>query len=207
MAKQIFISHSAKDAKAIKRFLSYFEDTDVKPVLMEYEKWSRNNKPNWLWIKEQIQQSEAVFVILTRNVTNRKPTQNWVAFEIGVAATCAPPKPVVVFRAQERISFPVPYLNHYFRYDITRLREYSRRYLNKKPASFESVIVGLLIPMISIFSDMLVTEIIKNPTRVFEDKQVNCINCKMTFHYWGADESEFRCPCCNTKIIHNLAKI
>ena len=103
----------AKDNEISNFFIRKFGDTDVKPVLMEYEKWSRNDRPNWMWIKDEIQKSTALFLILTKNIAENEYTQNWVAFEIGVAATSNPAIPIFVFREQN-IDFPVPYLNYYF---------------------------------------------------------------------------------------------
>ena len=54
---QIFISHSAMDKEISSFFIRKFGNTSVKPVHMEYEKWSRNNRPNWKWIKDEIQRS------------------------------------------------------------------------------------------------------------------------------------------------------
>jgi len=53
------------------------------------------------------------FLILTRNLTKTEYTQNWVAFEVGVASTIDPTIPVIVF-TEENVDFPVPYLTHYF---------------------------------------------------------------------------------------------
>jgi hypothetical protein len=64
---------------------------------MEYEKWLRNKRPNWKWIKDEIQKSRALLV----------------AFEIGMAATSHPAIPIYVFR-ENNIDFAVPYLNYYF---------------------------------------------------------------------------------------------
>jgi hypothetical protein len=80
---------------------------------MEYEKWSRNKKSNGLWIIEEIQKSKAIFIIITKNTIKIEHTQNWVSFEIGVAATCDPKIPIIVFKEQD-IDFPIPYLTHYF---------------------------------------------------------------------------------------------
>jgi hypothetical protein len=80
LASQIFISHSAKDNEISDFFIRKFDDTDVKPVLMDYEKWSRNDRPNWMWIKDEIQKSSALFLILTKNIVKNEYTQNWVAF-------------------------------------------------------------------------------------------------------------------------------
>jgi hypothetical protein len=111
---QIFVSHSSKDKPIVDFFLEKFNDVGVKPVLMEYEKWSRNGRPNWIWIKDEIQQSKALFLlILTKNIVKNEHTQNWIAFEIEVASTCNPMIPVFVFM-EKNVNFPVPYLSHYF---------------------------------------------------------------------------------------------
>ena len=59
---------------------------------MEYEKWPRNNRPNWKWIEAEIQKSRALFL---------------VAFEIGMAATSHPAILIDVFR-ENNIDFAVP---------------------------------------------------------------------------------------------------
>jgi len=76
LRNQIFISHSAKDKEISGFFIRKFGDTSVRPVLMEYEKWSRNNTPNWKWIKDEIQKSSALFLLLTKNLVKNEYTQN-----------------------------------------------------------------------------------------------------------------------------------
>ena len=61
-------------------FRDAFDDTNVKPVTMEYEKWSRNNRPNWKWITREVKRSKALFVILTMSVRTKVQTQNWIAY-------------------------------------------------------------------------------------------------------------------------------
>jgi hypothetical protein len=51
MPEQIFISHSKKDSEIVDYFIDKFNDTGIKPVRMEYEKWSREHKANWMWDK------------------------------------------------------------------------------------------------------------------------------------------------------------
>jgi hypothetical protein len=116
--KTIFISHSASDTEIMKFFHDAFRETGVKAVAMEYEGWHRNKKPNWRWIRNEITKSKALFVILTKNVALTMHTRNWVAFEIGSAATSFPQKPVYVFN-EEGIDFAVPYLNHYFPHPLS----------------------------------------------------------------------------------------
>jgi hypothetical protein len=77
---QIFISHSAKDEEISSFFIRKFGNTSVKPALMEYEKW-----PNWKWIKDEIQKSSAL-LILIKDLVRNEYTQNRAAFEIGVTA-------------------------------------------------------------------------------------------------------------------------
>jgi hypothetical protein len=137
--RQIFISNSSRDKKETQFFRNLFDDTNVKPVFMEYEKWSRNYNPNWFWIKKEIQKSEALLVVLTKNLTKRKYTQNWVAFEIGVAASRKPPLLIFVFK-EEKVDFPVPYLTWYFEEPVTRVN-----YL--KPNDFSEMLLDFLITL------------------------------------------------------------
>jgi hypothetical protein len=51
MPEQIFISHSKKDSEIVDYFIDKFNDIGIKAVRMEYEKWSREHKANWMWDK------------------------------------------------------------------------------------------------------------------------------------------------------------
>jgi hypothetical protein len=117
LGKHIFISHSGKDREIVDAIVGSFNDTGVQPILVEDTAWRKEQEPNWLWIKNQIVNSQALFVILIKGLVAQEHTQNWVAFEIGLAAGCDPPKPVCMI-ASEHVRFPVPYLNHYFPYSI-----------------------------------------------------------------------------------------
>jgi hypothetical protein len=46
MPDQIFLSHSKHDREIVGYFDDKFDDTGIKPVRMEYERWSRRGKPN-----------------------------------------------------------------------------------------------------------------------------------------------------------------
>lgn len=73
--------------------------------------------PAWEKIKNQIENSEAVFLLLGSNVRNSIYTQNWIAFEVGLA--CAMGKEVWVFEQYgSNIEFPIPYLTDYMIYDL-----------------------------------------------------------------------------------------
>lgn len=184
--KKIFISHSGKDPKLIKVYRSYFDRTGVKPIFMEYEKWSQSkDEANWELINRYIKSSEAVFAILSRNVVDHPQTQNWVAYEIGVASACEPPKPVWVFR-EEQIKFPVPYLNHYMPYSMDLNKNYewwSKEYELIFKKHYSTVMKSII-------------EESRNYTKT---TKVQCSNCKIIFCYHGTDY-EFDCPCCSKSI-------
>ena len=82
--KHIFISHSARYLQLVEWFRRRFDGTGVEPRFMEYLSWRKREKPNWSWIKSEIEKSTALMLILSRNIVNREHTQNWVAYEIGV---------------------------------------------------------------------------------------------------------------------------
>jgi hypothetical protein len=194
LASQIFISHSAKDNEISDFFIRKFDDTDVKPVLMEYEKWSRNDRPNWMWIKDEIQKSSVLFLILTKNIVKNEYTQNWVAFEIGVAATSNPPIPIFVFREQN-IDFPVPYLNYYFDQPLSNTRHLFSR----------DVSSTVLNAMFHSLKENIVEEIIKNKNPSTLDlKFLKCSNCLLEFDYFGIEE-KLICPCCSNIITRGLS--
>jgi hypothetical protein len=187
--KTIFISHSADDHEINRFFRDAFDDTVVEPVMMENKKWSRGNEANWMWIKKEIQNSGALFVLLTKSVVSKIQTQNWMSFEIGVAAAFQ--KPVYVFN-EEEVNFPMPYLNHYF----------------PNRTSVPSRSSGDLVNFSGILDELkaksLLQGLIKNPKFVYEDKMYQCHTCKTIFSYWKIEDS-FYCPCCKSFILRALS--
>ena len=55
------------------------------------DKLASSKDPNWLQIKRWIQDSDAVLLIITGEIIRQEHTQNWIAFEVGIAAGCDPP--------------------------------------------------------------------------------------------------------------------
>lgn len=194
MVDQIFISHSAKDREIINFFTKKFDDTGVKPVLMEYEKWSRSGKPNWMWIKDELKKSKALFLLLTKNIVKKEQTQNWVAFEIGVAAASEPPIPVYVFKEQ-KVDFAVPYVNHYFHQPRSNTGHLMKR-------DFSETFLNLFIYA---FQESFIDAVIKGQDLgIVEEIASTCPNCLLKFQYWSFSEEKFECPCCKTIIIRML---
>lgn len=189
MNDQIFISHSHKDEQIVQYFVDKFDDTGVKPVRMEFEKWSRKGKPNWLWIRDEIKESKALFLLLSKNIIEKQQTQNWVSFEIGVASMCVAPVPVFVFE-EERVQFPIPYLSHYFDQSFSRKT-------NLFTKNFSETLLNVFV---HVFYESFIDVIIKDPNiGLSENETVGCSKCLLRFHYWGEKE-RINCPCCSAYI-------
>jgi len=80
---QIFVSHSQYDKDIRSSFDTVFARTGVKSVCMEFERI--NQLPAWEPIRNEIKVSETVFLLLGPNIRSSIHTQNWVAFEVGLA--------------------------------------------------------------------------------------------------------------------------
>lgn len=160
---------------------------------MEYEKWSRSGNPNWMWIRNEIKKSKALFLILTKNITKREYTQNWVAFEIGVAAACDPPVPVFVFKEQ-KVDFPVPYVNHYFHQPRSNTDHLLK-------GGFSLMVLESLMYA---FQELVLDGVIKGKDSFIEKElSSTCSNCHLEFQHWSMEE-KFECPCCKSIIIRKL---
>jgi hypothetical protein len=121
---KIFISHSKHD----KEYCDSFDLACARAGLQSFRSEFENiETPPWKTIKREINQSSALFLLIgkkfteiQRSLTINTPeymswvfTQNWIAYEIGVAAQ----KGIEVWVLCENpdIYFPVPYLtNLYF---------------------------------------------------------------------------------------------
>ena len=111
---QIFVSHSQYDKDIIANFDRVFARTGVASVCMEFEDMQ---SPQWQEIKNKVRSSEAVFLLLGPNVNRSIHTQNWIAFEVGLA--CAYGKRVWVFEQENsNVQFPIPYLTDYMIYNL-----------------------------------------------------------------------------------------
>src|SRR5438552_19063586 len=109
---QIFVSHSQKDPN-LPFFLEAFKGSLLKPVFMEF---GNVDLPWWKPIKEQVAASLATFVLLSKPLEERKYTQNWIDFEVGLS--CAENKQVWVFEPQDQeVEFNVPYCTYYCIYN------------------------------------------------------------------------------------------
>jgi len=120
---QIFVSHSAKDNNLVALLSKAFAATPVRAVFEEFDAILKG-PANALRIAQDIRQSNAVFVLLGKNVEELKHTRDWVGWECGVAAATAleTNKDVWVLESiseMESLSIVIPHLRHYVCLDAT----------------------------------------------------------------------------------------
>lgn len=124
MYKTVFISHSKHDRR-LEFFHKVFSGLHTKAVWMEFE---NIKPPPYQSIKNFVNESNALFVLLSPELFNLKHTANWVAFEVGLAANWRSPAliqkiiqdriDVYVFEPlSERVDFCVPYCTYYMQYN------------------------------------------------------------------------------------------
>ena len=129
MYKKVFISHSRHDPN-----LSFFKE--IFAILPTESKWMELENiepPPSLSIRREINESDAVFVLLSEELVDLQHTSNWVSFEVGLAANHNLSEDasgnnkekqrldVWVFEPLDKdIAFAVPYLTHYMRYYLAQ---------------------------------------------------------------------------------------
>ncbi len=116
MAYQVFVSHTKDDVEFCNMFDVACARVGVKAFRSEFE---TIEIPQWKTIKEAMENSIAMFLLVGKQLVahqaspspNWKYTQNWIAYETGLA--CQAGIDVWVFCDNVEINFPVPYFNNY----------------------------------------------------------------------------------------------
>ena len=125
MYNQVFISHS-KDDPNLDFFHRVFSGITTRSVWMEFEEIA---SPPYETIKRKVNESDAIWVLLSRYLLRRAHTNNWVSFEIGLASN----RPRLAFLpltlpqtgidiyvfepSSSPVDFPVPCCNFYMPYE------------------------------------------------------------------------------------------
>ncbi len=215
---QIFVSHSQRDEDIINLFLKAFAGTKVKPVFQELE----DRPPDGITageITNNIQQSNAVFVLLSENVEKLAHTRDWVTWECGTAVN----KEVWVFEPYDKfgkIRIVVPRLNHYVRFKLDEQWRENLRFiietyddshvlptlaitaaggaaLNEKDPG-TGAIIGLGIGLAKLFFE-------DRPRLTDEIPTIRCRNCTSIYRVYLPPEQDgscyLRCPVCNADSI------
>lgn len=139
MTTQVFVSHTQKDIEFLDIFDRACARVGIKAFRSEFE---NIELPAWETIRNEIRRSRVLFLLVGKELVKAQShhestweyTQNWIAFEIGVA--CDRGIDVWVICDDESINFPVPYLNNYltvslrhrdaFDYLVQNLDKYAR---------------------------------------------------------------------------------
>ena len=206
----IFLSHSKEDFNIINVFRNAFNGTEVYPVFMEYEKFPN---PPWTAIKNTIENSSTLFVLLSNNLKISDYTQNWVSYEVGVADEAN--KEIWVFEdINNQVIFPLPKVHHYMLYcqnqqdSLEYLRTIIRSYALNPKGAIGLGLISLLAfsnPIVAIIGAVLGSKInIPNkPVGI----GVTCpyTNCGIKFQYHNL-LTTIRCPSCRQHFQINIQK-
>ncbi len=177
----VFISHS-KDDPNLAFFQNLFSQLKAKSVWMEFENIS---SPPFVSIRDMVNQSDAIFVLLSNYLIERPYTNNWVSFEIGLAANSNLYKDkdgklkalgldVWVFEPMDKnISYSVPYCTHYMKYQT--IPEEVRSLRDRLEARSSDYEVGV---------------------------RIICPNkdCGLSFVYLSAHTKKLTCPACRKEM-------
>ena len=116
MAVQVFVSHTKRDEEYCDVFDRACARVGVRAFRSEFE---MIRLPALETIRDAIRKSRALFLLVGKELVSAQAlhdsawehTQNWIAYEIGVA--CQREIDVWVICDDVEINFPVPYLNNY----------------------------------------------------------------------------------------------
>jgi len=142
---QVFISHTKKD----EQFCNLFDRVCAREGIIAFRSEDENIlKPAWKTIKKEMKKSFALFFLVGKELVQSQDlndpewryTQNWIAFEMGLA--CQVGIDVWVICDDVLINFPTPYINNYLTISLKHtpafdyLREILQRYKNGSTFSY-----------------------------------------------------------------------
>ena len=213
---QIFVSHSRKDRELVDLLARAFAATKVRAIYEEFESILQGPATAQR-IQQHISQSNAVFVLIGRNVEAQRHTRDWVAFEGGVAAgsTLQGNKDVWVMESladTESLSVVIPRLRHYVCFDHTDERW--QAYLTQIVGSYDdshvltAMAAGGLAgaaaagkpegAILGVGAGLFLAAVASQarPTGL----PVRCPQCTSVYSAHLANPQRMRCPVCNTRL-------
>ena len=183
---QIFISHSQSDEN-LKNFINRsFASSSVKAIYEEYEELI-NGKISIKKIRQDISESNAIFVVLSENVNKLTYTRDWVAFESGFGA--ASKKDVWVVEPiedRDNFSFITPGLTDYLPFNTG-----SDNFLKYFKLVIDSYDYNFI------------------PKPKIKGVPFECRSCKSKYNIHCPDNctipaNKLKCPVCNTAITSDI---
>jgi hypothetical protein len=212
---QIFVSHSAKDRDLVALLSRAFAATKVKGVFEEFEAILKG-PANALRIAQDVRASNAVFVLLGKNVEDLKDTRDWVGNESGVSAACAlqTNKDVWVMESiadMEKLSVVIPRLRHYACFNPAN--DWWRGYLTQIISSYDNShvlrtvsagaatdgVLGEGVGALWGAGVALFLAALTAPTKP-AGFPINCPQCASSYSVHLA-EPRMRCPVCNSRLV------
>ena len=202
---QIFVSHSGRDKDLVDFFSNIFAGTKVKGVFEEFEK-ILIGKITSSQVAVDIENSNAIFVILSQNVQNIPHTRDWVVWETGVAKN----KDIWVFEPFKQlgsISVVTPYLRHFVIFEINNsylayIRKVVESYDDSHvlPTLLLTTGIGALLgkgegAVVGALGGLAISDKSKERPAGIE---IRCSKCSSLYNVHipqGIDT--FRCPVCN----------
>lgn len=199
---KVFITHSKHDAPILRYIRQLVEQAHVSPTFYQYD--PTRSTTAWEEIKGEIQNSNALFLVLSSNLGASPHTQNWVGLEVGIA--CSFSKRVWVFEEiNQNVLFPIPYLTDYLPYDLSnpelqQLITSAARAYNYAPQRGSALGLGILGGALfgppGILGGIILGSIANSPqSPPFVDLMCYHLDCKTRFkmYVWLP---EFTCPAC-----------
>ena len=178
--KQVFMSHTKKDRQFCNEFDRICARVGIRAFRSEDEDIL---KPAWKTIRDEMNKSIAMFVLIGEELVKSQDlndpewryTQNWIAYEIGLA--CQVGIDVWAICDDVLINFPIPYINNYLTVSLKHkpafdyLRDVLREYKIGQTFSYPYENFDIICP--------------------YDD-------CKMefNFHVELEPEGKIRCPQC-----------
>lgn len=201
---QIFVAHSGRDTELVNFFLRCFYGTNVNPVFEEIERIDRGEVTT-SDIEVDIDNSNALFVILTTNVESRPYTRDWVVSE------AARKKDTWVFELHLQlgnVSVAIPFLRHYvlFRTDeawMVYIRDIIKSYDDSHVIPTVAVgggIGGALGGVRGALIGIGMGKVLSSAATPARPKGIDviCDECSAVYNvHIASDASTFRCPVCN----------
>lgn len=210
---QIFVSHSGKDRELVDYFSNMFASTKVKAIFEEFEKISTREITTHK-IEQDIDNSNAVFVILSMNVQAIPHTRDWVNWETGASKN----KDIWVFEPYTqlgRISIATPRLTHYVIFDTNESYfDYIKKIIETYddshvlPTLISTTGAGALMGQAGgAVIGMIAGLAISNKTKMERPngQRIRCIRCSSLYNiHLPQGMNKFRCPVCNIVLQINI---
>ena len=185
-----------------------FSTTKVTAIYEEYDQ-AEGKHVNNQKIKDDIESSSAVFVLLDKEIEHLKHTRDWITWDIGVAKGLG--KKVFVFEKSKdygKIGIVIPHLDHLISYDPVSMEW--RNYLKPIIESFDDSNNLSTIALRSAAGAALAEDkwaggliglgiglILSNQGTKTYGQSVQCFKCRSTYFIHVGRGVYFRCPTCN----------